>query len=246
MSQFFVSPEQINVAAVAITGGDVNHIKNVLRKRVGDSITVSDGVNLPYICRITELSGDIVRAEIVSQLGFSPELPVKVTLFQGLAKGDKMDLIIQKTVELGVSEIVPVAMHNCVMRLDQKKADSRVKRWQAIAESAAKQSRRGIIPTVTMPMTFSAAMEYARPMSRKLLPYEHERGMERTRQIIDSCAGCESIGIFIGPEGGYTPEEVSEATESFGWSVISLGRRILRTETAGMCALSMLVYALDK
>jgi 16S rRNA (uracil1498-N3)-methyltransferase len=156
-----------------------------------------------------------------------------------------LELIIQKAVELGCSEIVPVAMKNCVMKIIPQKAEAKTKRWCAIAESAAKQCGRSIIPTITMPMTFDKALEYGAQLEEKLLPYENQRGMEHTREVMQACRGYKSIGIWIGPEGGYALEEVEKATAA-GWKPISLGQRILRTETAGMAALAMLVYVLDE
>ena len=175
------------------------------------------------------------------------ELPCKVVLFQGLPKSDKMELIIQKAVELGVSEVVPVAMKNCVMKLDEKKADKKIERWQNIAESAAKQSKRTIIPKISYPVKYKQALEMAKELDITLVPYENERGMDATREIIDGIAEnpAQSIGIIVGPEGGFAPEEIAMVDENSAMHRISLGRRILRTETAGMAALAMLVYRLD-
>ena len=244
MSHFFVSPEQIQNGMAVITGGDVNHIRNVLRKKPGDPISVSDGVSPTYLCAIEEVSDGQIVARILSQAEGSTELSQRVVLFQGLPKGDKMELIVQKAVELGVSEIVPVAMHNCVMKLAPQKAEARIRRWQAIAESAAKQSGRNRLPAVSMPLSFREALTYGSALEMRLLPYENSRGMDRTRELIRRCRDLGSVGLFIGPEGGYTPEEVDLAKQA-GWEPVSLGCRILRTETAGLAALAMLVYELD-
>ena len=152
-----------------------------------------------------------------------------------------MELVIQKAVELGVAEIIPVAMKNCVVKLDQKKAGSKQARWQAIAESAAKQSKRSIIPKIGQVMKFQEAAEYARTLDVRLLPYENQRGMEHTRQVLGSIPKGSSVGVFIGPEGGYDSQEIALVKEEM--EMISLGSRILRTETAGLCAVSMLLYA---
>ena len=162
---------------------------------------------------------------------------------QGLPKSDKLELIIQKAVELGVYEVVPVAMKNCVVKLDQKKALNKQKRWQAIAESAAKQSKRTVIPQVQMPVSWKEAVELAKKLDITLVPYENERGMAATREIIRQIPQGASIGIMIGPEGGFADAEIAAVDGNM--HRISLGRRILRTETAGLATLSMLIYELD-
>ena len=166
-------------------------------------------------------------------------------MFQCLPKGDKMELIIQKAVELGASRIVPVASKRCVVRLDEKKAQSKVKRWQAISESAAKQSKRSRIPEVHAVMNFKDAVEYAKLQDMILVPYENERGMEATREALKKVKPGQSISVFIGPEGGFDVEEVESAMAE-GIHPITLGRRILRTETAGMTMLSILMFQLEQ
>lgn len=154
-----------------------------------------------------------------------------------------MELVIQKAVELGVYEIVPVAMKNCIVKLDEKRAKAKQARWQAIAESAAKQSKRSIIPQVGMVMNFRQAIEYAQGLDVRILPYENQRGMAHTREVFSTIPKGSSVGIFIGPEGGYDSAEIALAKEDM--EMVSLGNRILRTETAGLCALSMLQYAVE-
>ena len=185
-----------------------------------------------------------MRAEIVEELTEGTELPNKIYLFQGLPKSDKMELIIQKAVELGAYQIVPVAMKNCVVKLDAKKAENKVKRWQEIAKSAAKQSKRSLIPTVEMPLRYEDAISLAAQLDVVLVPYENERGMEKTRSVVEGIRSGQSIGIFIGPEGGFAPDEITLA-KSHDMALLSLGRRILRTETAGLAMLSILTYQLD-
>lgn len=154
-----------------------------------------------------------------------------------------METVIQKAVELGVSEIIPVAMKNCVVKLDQKRAQAKQARWQAIAESAAKQSKRSLIPTVGPLMQFQDAAAYAKKLDVRLLPYENQRGMAHTREVLQKIKKGSTVGIFIGPEGGYASVEIEQVQEEM--ELISLGNRVLRTETAGLCALSMLIYALE-
>ncbi len=245
MYQFFVEPGQIQGDRIIITGKDVNHIKNVLRMRCGEEISVSNGVDgKEYRCGIEELGED----EIICELRFireeGMELPSKLYLFQGLPKADKMELIIQKAVELGVYEIIPVATKRSVVKLDEKKARSRILRWQGIAEAAAKQSKRGIIPQIQNVMSFKEAVKYSNCAKVKIIPYELSEGMEKTREIIESTKPGEDIAVFIGPEGGFDKEEIEEALRQ-GIIPVTLGKRILRTETAGMTVLSILMYHLE-
>lgn len=247
MYQFFVEPEQIDVAGkgVIIRGNDVNHIKNVLRMRPGEEVAVSNGIDgREYRCGILALEEDCVRLELRFIKEDGVELPAKIYLFQGLPKADKMELIIQKAVELGAFQVIPVAMKRCVVKLDEKKADSKIKRWQGIAEAAAKQSKRGVIPTVAPVMSYAQAVKMASEMDLKLVPYELAEGMEQTKQLIESVKPGQRIAIFIGPEGGFDPEEIRTATEA-GIHPITLGKRILRTETAGFTTIAWLMYQLE-
>lgn len=247
MYQFFVEPGQINATdkSVIITGGDVNHIKNVLRMKPGEEIAVSNGQDgKEYRCGILSLEEDCVRCELRFVKEDGVELPAKVYLFQGLPKADKMELIIQKAVELGVYQIIPVAAKRCVVKLDDKKAKSKIARWQGIAEAAAKQSKRGIIPQVTDVLSFGEAVKLASRMDVKLIPYELAQGMNKTKEIIGALLPGQSIGIFIGPEGGFEESEIEKAL-AYGIEPITLGKRILRTETAGFTVLSWIMYQLE-
>ena len=246
MYQFFVSPGQINDHVVTITGGDVNHIKNVLRMKPGEEIAVSNGIdNREYRCAIEELSEDEIRCRLLFVKEDGLELPAKVYLFQGLPKADKMELIIQKAVELGVYEVIPVATKRAVVKLEPKKAASKITRWNAIAEAAAKQSKRRIIPKVTDCMSFKQAVEYAASLDVKLIPYELSEGMAETKHLIEGIKAGQSVAVFIGPEGGFAEEEIALAKEA-GITPITLGRRILRTETAGFTVLAWLMYQLEE
>lgn len=244
MYQFFVKDAQVSPDGAVIEGSDVNHIRNVLRMRCGEKVRVSSKSGKNYLCEISEITEDMVRASIIEEYEEDTELPCKIYLFQGLPKSDKMELIIQKAVELGVYEIIPVAMKNCVVKLDDKKAASKVTRWQAIAESAAKQSKRSLIPNVRMPLSYKQAVEAAKELDVKLVPYENERGMQATKEAIEAIKPGESIAIFIGPEGGFDDSEIAMVEADM--QLVSLGKRILRTETAGMTMLSILVYHLEK
>ena len=246
MYQFFVDSNQISDTSVTIVGPDVNHIKNVLRMKIGEELNVSDGISDQEIrCGIVEFTDDTVECEIRFIKEADHELPSKVYLFQGLPKADKMETIIQKNIELGVYEIVPVAMKRCVVKLDDKKASGKISRWQGIAEAAAKQSKRGVIPEIKAPMSFKEAVKYAKEnCDVMLLPYELSEGMDATRDLLGSIKPGQSVAIFIGPEGGFDPEEVSFA-QNEGFEPVTLGKRILRTETAGMCVMSVLMYLLE-
>ncbi len=244
MYHFFVSPEQIGEEEIRITGPDVNHIGNVLRMRSGEKICVSDGQDADYYCIIDQITQEQVTARIVNRTEESRELPSRIWLFQGLPKGDKMELIIQKAVELGVYAIVPVAMKRSVVKLDEKKAAAKKKRWESISESAAKQSGRQTVPLIGEVTDLKGALKLAADMERKLLPYENESGMEGAKAAIKSCGAGESIAVLIGPEGGFERGEVGMAQEA-GFTPISLGNRILRTETAGLCVLSLLMFQLE-
>lgn len=243
MHQFFVEEHQVQGNQIVITGADVNHIVNVLRMKPGEKVRISDSAERAFFCHVKEITAEEVWLIIDEEDALGTEFAHKVYLFQGLPKGDKMELIIQKAVELGVYAIVPVAMKNCVVKLDEKKAVNKVKRWQAIAESAAKQSKRTVIPQVHMPIGWKEAVEKARELDITLVPYENERGMQATREIIGRIRENDSIGVMIGPEGGFDPEEIALVDKTM--HRISLGRRILRTETAGLATLSMLIYTLD-
>lgn len=245
MHHFFVTPAQITAETVIITGPDVNHIRNVLRMRTGARIEVRDGISRNYVCELAEIGADRIRARILSADEKNSELPARLYLLQGLPKGDKMELIIQKAVELGVCRIIPVATRRAVVRLEGKKAENKIKRWNAVAASAAKQSGRMIIPEVTPVMTLTEACSYAGGFDLKLVPYELAEGITETRAILSRAAQGMQIGILIGPEGGFDREEVAKATAA-GFEPITLGRRILRTETAGMAALSILAFQLEQ
>lgn len=244
MHHFFVSPEQIGEKKITITGGDVNHIKNVLRMTVGEQITVSSGEDREYRCELLSLEADRIEAGIMWVEEAEAELSSKIYLFQGLPKNGKMELIIQKAVELGAYEIIPTATKRAVVKLDKKKEEVKRKRWQGISESAAKQSKRMVIPRITPVMGFREAVEYAAGLDVKMIPYELAEGMEATRQLIDAIVPGQSIAVFIGPEGGFSPEEVDFAMGK-GFKPVTLGRRILRTETAGLTVLSILMYHLE-
>lgn len=244
MHRFFIQHSQIQGSRLYVEGPDVNHIKNVLRMKRGDQVMVSDGEGMQYLCALESFTDGLVWFEIVDTWKENRELSSKLYLFQGLPKSDKMELIIQKATELGVYEVVPVVTGRTVVRLDEKKAQKKTARWNAIAESAAKQSGRSRIPRVREAMIFSEALASAGELDVLLIPYEKAEGMEATRQVIEGIRPGQSVGIFIGPEGGFEEAEVEQAV-ALGAAPVTLGRRILRTETAGFVMLSMLLYHLE-
>ena len=245
MQHFFVTPSQVKDDLIFIEGSDVNHMKNVLRMRIGEEVTISDGNNRQYLCEIKEYESGQAILHIVEEMNTDTELPAKIYLFQGLPKQDKMELIVQKCVELGVYSVIPVATKRCVVKLDDKKAKKKIERWQQIAESAAKQAGRGVIPEVLNVMSLKEALAFSKVLDVVLVPYELAEGMKETKQIISEIKPGQSVGIFIGPEGGFEREEV-EAAIAAGAKSITLGKRILRTETAGLTTLSVLMFHLEE
>ena len=237
MFNFFVDESAQNGDRFCITGADCNHIRNVLRMQIGDTFLVSCA-GFSHLCRLDAFEGDAVIAQMIEENYQDTELPVRFVLFQGLPKGDKLEWIIQKTVELGVAEIVPVEMNRCVVKLDDKKKKAKQLRWQAIAESAAKQSKRSVIPAVTKAVSYKNALEQASRLDLLLIPYENERGMAATREALALIRAGMSVGILIGPEGGFEEAEIEQAKQ-IGGKIISLGSRILRAETAAVTAVGM-------
>ena len=237
MQQIFVNEGPVNDSFV-ITGDDMHHLVRVVRLKRGEVIRVSSADGLNYLCEVSDITSDELIAKVKEEVP-STELSNKIYLFQALPKGDKMETIIEKCVELGVHEIIPVQMKNCIVKLDDKKKKSKLTRYQTVAETAAKQSKRSIIPKVADFMSFKEAFEYAKSLDILLLPYESKNGMKDTFDVLDSIKEGMSIGVFIGPEGGFDSSEIELVRESC--RIISLGRRILRTETAAICTLSMLM-----
>ncbi len=246
MHRFYINQNQIIDRTVRITGPDVNHIKNVLRMKQGEEIIICNGQGKDCYCIIDRVSENEIIALVQSVKDTEAELGTRITLFQGLPKSDKMELIIQKAVELGVYEIVPVMTKRVIVKLDDKKKEAKkLERWQAIAEGAAKQSGRGIIPIIKPVQTYAQAVDYAKTFDKNVIPYENAKGMQNTREIMNGLSKYKSVGVFIGPEGGFEETEVNHAKQA-GIDPITLGKRILRTETAGLAVLAMMVLVLDE
>ncbi len=242
MSRYFVDRNQIEDNRIKIIGEDYQHLKKVLRAVKGDQIIICCN-GMDYTAVISEIGSAYITSEIAEQAENKTEPVLKVTLFQGLPKADKMELIIQKCVELGVTEIVPVLTDRCVVRLNTDKDSlSKVTRWQKIALEAAKQCNRGLVPKVGSPVKFSEAVKLVSDKDLSVIPYEKEYAAD-FKSLASTCSGIKSAAVFIGPEGGFAEQEI-ELAENMGIRKITLGPRILRTETAGIVALSLMMYEL--
>lgn len=243
MFNFFAETDARQGDYFYISGPDYNHIKNVLRMKQGDEFLVSqDGVS--SLCCLEGFEGDSAVARITEENYQSTELPVKIYLFQGLPKADKMELIIQKCTELGVHAIVPTEMSRCVVKLDDKKKKSKTQRWQAIAKSAAKQSKRNTVPEVYEAVSYNEALSVAKGLDVLMVPYECKDGTESTKAALSKIKAGSSVGIFIGPEGGFEESEIEKAVVA-GGEPVSLGKRILRTETAAITAVAMTMLHIE-
>ena len=232
MYHFFVEQEQIGAELISVTGSDVNHIKNVLRMKPGETVLLSSRTGGDYLCKVAEIRTEEVQMEILEARESGMELPARIHLFQ-------------EAVELGVYRIIPVDTRRTVVRLDAKKEESKVKRWNAISESAAKQSKRSLIPEVSGVMSFKDALAETKDYGLKMIPYECAEGMGQTRELIKRAQAGMDIAVFIGPEGGFEEDEIEKA-QAAGVLPVTLGKRILRTETAGLCILSALMLQLEE
>ena len=248
MPKFFVNQENIKEQKIAITGEDVNHIKNVLRKNKNDTLEICNmqsGKN--FLCEIQEIQKEKIECSIIEEIESKSEPKTQVHIYQGLPKADKMELIIQKSVELGVSEITPTNMTRSIVKIDSKDARKKVERWQKISEVAAKQSGRDIIPKINEIQNFKEILEQIEKFDVAILAYENEQENKLKKEIEDlkkmQKEGLK-IAIIIGPEGGIAEEEVKKAQEK-GIKIVTLGKRILRTETVALNILSIIMYELE-
>lgn len=239
MYNFFVSEPSNEQSVYTIAGADFNHAKNVLRLSVGDKVLVSR-LGVSDLCVIDGFSQSEVFAKIIEKNYQDTSLPIDVHLFQGMPKGDKLELIIQKAVELGATTITPVETSRSIVKIEEKKKASKKARWQAVAESAAKQSKRTVIPEIKDVCSFKTALSLLKNFDCVLIPYENQNGMNSTIDALKLLKKGKSVAVFIGPEGGFSDQEVQSVIDIGGKS-ISLGKRILRTETAAVTALSMLM-----
>lgn len=245
MSRFYVKSHQISGDNIYIEGDDFNHIKNVLRYRVGDGFIVCSDDGRAFDVTIMAFEDKKAVCKITAEIEDAAELPCRITLYQGLPKKDKMELIIQKAVELGASRIVPVMMKRTIVKLDdEKKEAKKLERWNMIAYEAAKQSGRGIVPEVAKIVSYKEALDLSKENVYNVIPYEKAEDIVNSGKVMKEAAKCDSVGVFIGPEGGIEEDELNLAME-LGVKPISLGHRILRTETAGLTALSVLMFEIE-
>lgn len=241
MPKFFTPIDHILEDTLTIDSEDVAHIKKVLRLSAGDIITVCDGKGFDYIVRIRQFLAGAIECEILEKYPVQSEADIQVTIYQGLPKAAKMDYIIQKTTELGVTQIVPCVMARCVAKLEDRKAEAKkLARWQKIAEEAAKQSGRGVIPQVAQPVNFQEAVRQMKQDDLCFVPYECEE-RKNLRSVLTEKENVRRISFMIGPEGGFSLEEI-EFLRQAGVQTVTLGKRILRTETAGEAVLAMVMY----
>ena len=237
MHRFFVSPDNINDNSITITGEDIIHLSKVLRLREGDSLIICDGNGTDYECQIDSISKTEAIATIINSVPNCAEPPINITIYQGLPKSDKMDYIVQKCVELGVNKIVPVVTKRAVAI--PRDGDKKIIRWQKIASEAAKQCGRGILPEVGKIVNFDQVINHIKDQDAiNIIPYENEKSFK----LKDSLKPCKNINILIGPEGGFDIEEI-ELAMSNGISSVTLGPRILRTETAPLAVVSAIMFA---
>lgn len=241
MPKFFVTSDKITDSQIIIDTEDVTHITRVLRLGEGDTITVCDSRGTDYDARISEIEQCGIVCDIISKKSSDTEPDINVVLFQGLPKASKMEYIIQKTTELGISEIVPVKLSRCVVKLDGgKDGKKKTDRWQKISEAAAKQSGRGVIPKISAIMTLDEVIERSKEFDLFFVPYECEE-RKTLKEILLSKPNVKTAGFIIGPEGGFDACETEKLRES-GIPTVTLGKRILRTETAGEAVLAMTMY----
>lgn len=247
MSKFFVRNEQIDDDKITIIGEDVNHIKNVLRLNVDDNIQICNlETSMNYTCGISKINNESIDCVIFNKIESNSESNVHINIFQGIPKADKMELIIQKSVELGVNEITPVGMQRCVSKIDEKSKNKKIERWQKISEVAAKQCGRDVIPKINEIINIKKICNLTSEYDIVLLAYENEEKntlKDELLKIKDEAKKKLKIGVIIGPEGGMAKEEVKQLQES-GARVITLGKRILRTETVAFTLTSIIMYEL--
>ena len=246
MPKFFVPTNQIEKDKIVIQNDDVNHIKNVLRAKVDDKIDICDyNTSKNYVCKIEEIEDKVIRCKIIEEIDSNVESEVKVSIFQGIPKADKMELVIQKSVELGAYDITPIEMKRCVVKLKEKDKTKKIQRWQKISEVAAKQSGRDIIPRINNIININKLCESLEKYDLVLVAYENEKFNTLKNELIKIKNNKKvKIAIIIGPEGGIDKAEI-EQLEKYNAKIVTLGNRILRTETVALSMLSIIMYELD-
>lgn len=244
MDRFFVDKNNIDLESgtCIIEGEDVKHISKVLRCKVGEKLEICDKDNSEYVCEITDINKNQVDLNILQKNEIKRESDLKVKLYQGLPKSTKMEFILQKLTEVGIDEIILVSTKRSVVKVDDKKEGKKLERWERIIYEAAKQSKRGKIPTLRGVLSFDEALEDMKNNDMNICPYENEKTVSIKSAIRG--ADIKNIGIFVGPEGGFEEDEI-ETLQNIDSKVVSLGPRILRTETASVVASSIVLYELS-
>ena len=252
MPKFFIKEEQIKEDKIIIKGQDVNHIKKVLRAKIGEELQICNSNNGEnFLCDIENINSEEILCKIKQKIEEKVESNIEVTIFQGLPKADKMEYIIQKSVELGVYDITPVEMKRCVVKIDEKDKNKKTERWQKISEVASKQCGRDIIPKINNIINVKNICDFIKKYDIVLVAYENEKENTLKKQLknLKECISLDAkskvkIGIIIGPEGGLEEKDVEILKEN-GAQIITLGKRILRTETVALNVLSVIMYELE-
>lgn len=239
MRKFFAENENLIDNKIFIKGLDYNHIKNVLRLKPGENIVVNIGKDKEYEVKIISFTKDQIETEIIHSYDVKTEPSIDLSLFQAIPKGEKMEYIIQKAVEVGVAKIYPIITDRVIVKLDNKNAKTKTERWQKISEQASKQNKRGIIPEVFFPLMIKDAIELLRKVDLVIILFENETNTKLRDIISEFDKSIKEIAVFVGPEGGFTEKEI-EMFKDF--KIASLGNRILRTETAGLVASAIILY----
>lgn len=247
MPKFFIKGNQINENKVYLVGEDVKHIANVLRKQSGDEINICNiDTSENFLCQINNIGKEQIECNIIKSVESDAEPRTEITVFQGLPKAEKMELIIQKCTELGAKKFVPVQMERCIVKLDSKQELKKNERWQKISETAAKQSGRDIIPIVENTISFKNLLNLIQSYDIVIVAYENEKNISLKDILKEAETNTNlKIGIVIGPEGGITDKEIEELID-FNAKIITLGNRILRTETAGLAMVANILYELEE
>lgn len=243
MQRYFVEPHAIEQEGlnITITGDDVGHITKVMRSSIGDKLICCDSQGSCFLAEIKQMDKDQVHCSIIEELKEDRELPLEVTIAQGLPKGDKMELVIQKGTELGAHVFIPFVSSRTIVQLDQKKEQKRIERWSKIAKEAAEQSHRSVLPEIASVHTWKQLMSKSKDYDLALIAYENEKTSTIHAKLKEFPTGIKRILIAVGPEGGFSEQEIEEAAMHH-FHPIMLGKRILRTETAGLYSLAALSY----
>ena len=242
ISTFYVKDDQVNNVTISIIGDDVKHIRNVLRHKIDDELEVCDESGFRYITKIREFLENEILLDVLEQTEKNTEMPIKIDLYQGLPKSDKMDLIVQKTTELGISKVIPVMTERVIVKLEKGNENKKIERWNKIAAEAAKQSGRQLIPTVENVVNLEKIVENLSKYDIVIVPFECEKDSTLKNILKNVKNKIENIAVVIGPEGGFSDKDISILEKAPNVVKVSLGKRILRTETAGLATVAMLLY----